>query len=368
MRHIHPLALIFLLLACVATAFAWTKEDHEIFDLVSALEAAEGKGTTFYTHLKVDASATTAQITKAYRKKSLELHPDKNPGVKDIQERFARLGVIAQILRSPEKRERYNFFHKNGVPRWRGTGYYYSRYRPTLLHTLIFLVALTTGFHRLVMQLNYSKHLARIAYFERAARSAAGVLGSGGLGQPGDKIVVPTQGRRRKVKVPMVEGNDSAGTLELIVNGNEVLLPHDGGSLTPISTLAQPPSLSQTWFPSLILSLTHRAIARLPPSIESSLPAFLQPHQDAHDAEVELQDDEEEEGFTLDTPTPINRASRRDQLQKGRGSRSRTGTPKDSPATTELESDADAQTVDGKKKAGPGKAAAARKRKMAMKK
>ena len=34
--------------------------------------------------------------------------PDKNPGVKNIQERFARLGVIAGILRSPESRERYN--------------------------------------------------------------------------------------------------------------------------------------------------------------------------------------------------------------------------------------------------------------------
>lgn len=39
-------------LACAATyvghsALAWTAEDHEIFDLVSALEAAEGKGTNF---------------------------------------------------------------------------------------------------------------------------------------------------------------------------------------------------------------------------------------------------------------------------------------------------------------------------------
>ena len=37
-----------------------------------------------------------------------EASPDKNPGVKNIQERFARLGVISQILRSPERRERYN--------------------------------------------------------------------------------------------------------------------------------------------------------------------------------------------------------------------------------------------------------------------
>ena len=26
----------------------------------------------------------------------------------------------------------YDFFYKNGVPKWRGTGYYYSRFRPGL--------------------------------------------------------------------------------------------------------------------------------------------------------------------------------------------------------------------------------------------
>jgi hypothetical protein len=33
--------------------------------------------------------------------------PDKNPGVKGAHERFARLGVIASILKDEEKRERY---------------------------------------------------------------------------------------------------------------------------------------------------------------------------------------------------------------------------------------------------------------------
>lgn len=33
--------------------------------------------------------------------------PDKNQGVKGAHERFARLGVIAQILRNSEGRERY---------------------------------------------------------------------------------------------------------------------------------------------------------------------------------------------------------------------------------------------------------------------
>jgi DnaJ homolog subfamily C member 1 len=58
--------------------------------------------------------------------------PDKNPGVKGIHERFARLGVISNILRDGEKRKRYDFFYKNGVPKWRGTGYYYDRFRPGL--------------------------------------------------------------------------------------------------------------------------------------------------------------------------------------------------------------------------------------------
>lgn len=67
-----------------------------------------------------------ADIGRAYRKKSMFLQcvspfplstlhalkssncsPDKNPGVKGIQERFARLGVVASILRSQEGRERF---------------------------------------------------------------------------------------------------------------------------------------------------------------------------------------------------------------------------------------------------------------------
>jgi hypothetical protein len=75
--------------------------------------------------------------------------PDKNPNDKTIHERFARLGVVSTILRNKESRDRsfvvsalqlsssnfnarYDFFYKNGVPTWRGTGYYYSRFRPGL--------------------------------------------------------------------------------------------------------------------------------------------------------------------------------------------------------------------------------------------
>lgn len=49
------------------------QEDHEIFDLVTELEAAEGKATTFYSWLEVPSTASTAEIAKAYRKKSMQL-------------------------------------------------------------------------------------------------------------------------------------------------------------------------------------------------------------------------------------------------------------------------------------------------------
>lgn len=51
----------------------WTKEDHEIFDLVSALEGSEGKGTTFYSFLGVPPQAQLKDINRQYRKRSLEL-------------------------------------------------------------------------------------------------------------------------------------------------------------------------------------------------------------------------------------------------------------------------------------------------------
>ncbi|GFZ47441.1 hypothetical protein JCM24511_05185 [Saitozyma sp. JCM 24511] len=361
----------------------WTKEDHEIFDLVSALEAAEGKGTSFYSHLGVDPSATQGELTKAYRKRSLELHPDKNPGVKDIQERFARMGVIAQILRSPESRERYNFFYKNGVPKWRGTGYYYSRYRPTLSHTLLFLVLLTAGAHRLVMQLNHNRDIRRVAYFENAALVAAGVKRDGAQAPAQDKEKsglgrketgngtstngagnVHAKGRRRKVKVPMVQGMEGAGYLELVVEGEHVYLPHDDGTITPLSTLAQTPSFLRTWPFTLSLSISRKALSYLPASVQSNLPASLQSIGE------DIVSDEESDDGPEDTPTPApRRRGRANELRKGdRGRGSGASTPAtSSPGTTEVESEGeDAAGGEGvqKKKRGPGKAAAMRRRKM----
>ncbi|KAK7060570.1 hypothetical protein VNI00_001336 [Paramarasmius palmivorus] len=247
------LFLLFGLIALLATVVsAWEKEDHEIFDLVSAVEASEGKGTTFYSWLDVSSTASTGDIAKAYRKLSMQLHPDKNPGKKNVHERFARLGVVSTILRNPESRKRYDFFYKNGVPKWRGTGYYYSRFRPGLGTVVTFLVFLTSGLQYVVQKMNYKRDLARIEHVTREARLAAW----------GTKMV-PIEGQR-KVKVNLggpprmdEDGNVVGGRmLDMVVSGNAVYILDPTGDMHPVdASTAVPAAISRTWFLSLLRSL-----------------------------------------------------------------------------------------------------------------
>jgi len=247
-------------LSLATLAFAWTKEDHEVFDLVSALEAAEGKGTTFYSWLDLPASASTNDIGKAYRKKSITLHPDKNPGVKNIEERFARLGVIAKILRNKEDRERYDFFYKNGVPVWRGTGYYYARFRPGFGTVLVFLTLVTSGVQHVINQYNRTRDLARIERLVRLAKAAA-------YGPKG----VPVEGRR-KVRVPLIGGDAGADEVkgsgrqvDLIVDGTDVYLAGADHEDVLLDESAAPlRTVSDTWAVSLVLSIYTRVTGPKP--------------------------------------------------------------------------------------------------------
>ncbi|KAL0140808.1 DnaJ-domain-containing protein [Mucor lusitanicus] len=165
------LLISMVIFSMVPKVKAWTEADFEIFDIVDALEKAEGKDTNFYNWLGVAPSATQNEISKAYRKLSLKWHPDKNKGDPKAKERFTRLGVIVSILRDPTSRERYNFFYKNGVPRWRGTGYLYSRFRPGLGTVTVVLLLIAAGMQHIAGQINYHQEKRKIAQFVAEARS-----------------------------------------------------------------------------------------------------------------------------------------------------------------------------------------------------
>lgn len=64
----------------------------------------------FYEILGVSKSASTAEIKKAYRKKAIEFHPDKNPGDSKAEEMFKKAAEAYEVLSNEDKRARYDRF------------------------------------------------------------------------------------------------------------------------------------------------------------------------------------------------------------------------------------------------------------------
>ena len=69
----------------------------------------------FYDILGVDKSSTPEQIKKAYRKKAIQFHPDKNPDNKEAEEKFKEAAEAYEILSNPEKKQRYDQFGHAGM-------------------------------------------------------------------------------------------------------------------------------------------------------------------------------------------------------------------------------------------------------------
>ncbi|WPH03815.1 Hypothetical protein R9X50_00669800 [Acrodontium crateriforme] len=215
----RPAVLLLLLLAVVGLVHAWSPQDHEIFRLRDEVIASEGPNTTFYSFLNIKPNAGQDDINKAYRKLSRTLHPDKarsnfiasynlpkpsktkagakptthvtknkTPSQNEIKKfnkeasaRFERLSLVANILRGPE-RARYDHFLSNGFPAWRGTGYYYQRFRPGLGSVIIGLfIFVGGGVHYAALYVGHKRQREFVnRYIREARRKAWG--DEGGLG------------------------------------------------------------------------------------------------------------------------------------------------------------------------------------------
>src|SRR5690606_36897441 len=64
----------------------------------------------YYEILGISKSADASEIKKAYRKKAIEYHPDKNPGDKQAEENFKLADEAYEVLSDPDKRSRYDQF------------------------------------------------------------------------------------------------------------------------------------------------------------------------------------------------------------------------------------------------------------------
>lgn len=153
-------------------------------------------------------------MTKAFRKKSRDLHPDKarqtfvanyakknkkkgtsvgkQPSNREIEAHvqkvtaaYQRLSVVAKMLQGPE-RERYDHFLRNGFPAWKGSGYYYDRFRPGLGSVIVgLLTVFGGGFHYFALVMGWKRRREFAERYIRQARKTAWGDESGLQGIPG---------------------------------------------------------------------------------------------------------------------------------------------------------------------------------------
>ncbi|RXG12309.1 molecular chaperone DnaJ [Leeuwenhoekiella aestuarii] len=62
----------------------------------------------YYDILGLSKNATAAEIKKAYRKKAIKYHPDKNPGDSEAEELFKKAAEAYEVLGDENKRARYD--------------------------------------------------------------------------------------------------------------------------------------------------------------------------------------------------------------------------------------------------------------------
>ena len=80
----------------------------------------------YYEVLGVEKTASADEIKKAYRKKAIQYHPDRNPGDKEAEEKFKEAAEAYEVLSNPQKRQRYYQFGHAGVDGAAGGGAQWS--------------------------------------------------------------------------------------------------------------------------------------------------------------------------------------------------------------------------------------------------
>ncbi len=69
----------------------------------------------YYDILEIAHAATAEEIKKAYRKKALQYHPDKNPGDAQAEKRFKEISEAYEVLSDEKKRQIYDRHGKEGL-------------------------------------------------------------------------------------------------------------------------------------------------------------------------------------------------------------------------------------------------------------
>ncbi len=76
----------------------------------------------YYEVLGVSKGASKEELKKAYRKKAIQFHPDKNPDNKEAEAKFKEAAEAYEVLSNDQKRQRYDQFGHAGLNQGMGGG------------------------------------------------------------------------------------------------------------------------------------------------------------------------------------------------------------------------------------------------------
>jgi len=280
--------------------------------------------------------------------------PDKNPNTPEVHRRFEQLGLIHRILRD-ERRDRYNHFLSNGFPKWRGTGYFYSRFRPGLLMVLSLVLSLSVGVQYLIQISSWRKNQKQI---ENLRRSALAVAWGAAFQTPASasktlksrphpqqkKVQVPIHGFgemppapaqcdiisgkvdwdaeankvREAMNAPMPATDEAPTIVEVIVfaDGSMVVNDAKSGELIPVEPLpeSESPTLKSTWPFQLFHSLAGASKKTAPEVMDKN--DDKDEHRQDIPSESVLSPEQETTGFTSAKESKKSAGKRRKRNNK----------------------------------------------------
>jgi molecular chaperone DnaJ len=77
----------------------------------------------YYEILGLAREVDASELKRTYRRLAMELHPDRNPGDAEAEERFKEASEAYQVLSDPDKRARYDRFGHAGATAAGGAGF-----------------------------------------------------------------------------------------------------------------------------------------------------------------------------------------------------------------------------------------------------